>query len=75
MRPRLLLQVRQQLVADRAVGQRNFQALAGAGDRLNEVGPADDADELAVLDDRDALDGVLFSSSAAISCKGVPAAS
>ena len=50
----------EQLVADGGIGEWDFQSFAGASHSLNEVGPAHDADELAVLYDRHPFDGVLL---------------
>ena len=67
--PVLIGQARQQLVPDLAIRLSRRLRLQGGGQGLNEVRSAHDADQLAVLDDGNALDAVLFQ--AAISASGV----
>src|SRR5262249_18011215 len=58
--PVLIGQARQQLVPDLAIRLSRRLRLQGGGQGLNEVRSAHDADQLAVLDDGNALDAVLF---------------
>ena len=60
MRPRLRLQMPEDPIANGSIGEWNFEPFAGAGHRLNDIGTADDADELAVFYDRHPFDGVLL---------------
>src|SRR5262249_13189032 len=56
-RPRLLFEYGEQLVAYGRVRRGNRSDLAGeAGHGVEQVGARDDADDLAVVDDRNALD-------------------
>jgi len=56
VRPGLSLEMRQESVSDRRIGEGNLQLLASTGDRLNQVGAADGPNKLAVLYDWHALD-------------------
>jgi hypothetical protein len=61
MRPRLLLQLFQQIFSDRSVGKADFELGSGARNSLNDVGAADDADQVATLaHDWNALDVILL---------------
>jgi hypothetical protein len=61
MRPRLLLQLVHEPLANGSVGEAYFELRLRARHGLNDVGAADNADQIASLaDDRDALDVVFF---------------
>lgn len=63
MRPALRVEMRQQLVPDARIRYRDFELAAAAGDRLNKIRSADDADQLAIPHDRDPFDAVLLQQS------------
>ena len=57
--PRLLAQPSQQFEPDLAIGFAILVDMANnRGQRLDQIGAADDPDELTVLDDRNALDAL-----------------
>ena len=58
--PGLFLQAGKDAIADRLVRRRDVEQLACAGHRLKKIGPAHHADQLAVLQDRQPLDGVVL---------------
>ena len=61
MSPGLLLQFVKQLLSNGRIGKGHFELWPGAGDHLDQVTPADDADEIAVLvNDRNTLDPALL---------------
>src|ERR1019366_6678455 len=61
VRPGLLLQFGKQLLSNRGIGKSHFELWPGAGDHLDQISPADDANETAdLVDDRNTLDPVLL---------------
>ena len=71
MRPGLVVQMREDAVPNGRVGKLDIQILVAAGQGLQEIGTADDAEKRAISDDRHPLDGVPFKQSSDFVQRGI----